>query len=270
MGVVIGAASMLGGFILHKLSVYQSQEVSYLHLVPKFTNFRSLKDHLKSSPGQKADVLVEGSVAKLGSAALYSEKAGMEGAARLVTTTMYTKVYHDESGTWRDLSNTIENVNVSLPFKITDNQGEHVRVHSAHRAGGFRQALQRVYQEKTQPEKRSMGDYATTLTLKETPNGSLTREYLLVFGTSLAGYGSAVLQNQSLFSSGEVVFTPSEVGSSIHSLISRNEMIASAYRFISLVLILAGGSILVISVAPLLLNILVPREERRRPAIESS
>lgn len=268
VGVALGAVSLLGGYILHKLSEYQSHEVSYLHLVPKFTSFRQLKEHLRNSPQLKADVLVEGTASKLGNASLYSEKAGLEGAARFVTTTMYTKVYHEESGEWSDLSNTIENVNISLPFKITDARGEYVRVESVHNAGGYRQVLQRVFQEKVLPEKRSMGDYATTVALKEIPNGSLTREYLLVFGTSIAGYGSAVLHNQSIISSGEVVFTPKEVGSSIRGLISRSEMIASTYRFFSMLLFLAGGSLLVLTVTPLLMRALFPREERRQHAIQ--
>lgn len=267
-GVFLGASSLIAGYVLHKLSEMRAQEVSYLHLVPQFRDFRQLKEHLKNSPEQKADVLVEGSVEKLGNAGLYSEKASLDGAARLVTTTTYTKVYHEESQKWHDLSNTMENVRVSLPFKLEDTAGNFVRVESVHNAGGFRQILQRVYQEKTLPEKRSVGDYATNITLREIPNGSLTREFLLVFGSTVAGYGSAVLQKQSFLSSGEIVFTPREVSSSIHSLISRNEMVASTLRFFSLVFLLGGGSILLISATPAIIKFLYP-ERREVPTIES-
>ena len=269
-GVFFGASSLIAGYILHKLSEMRAQEVSYLHLVPQFHDFRQLKEHLKNSPEQKADVLVEGAVKKLGDAGLYSEKAGVDGAARLVTTTTYTKVYHEETQKWRDLSNTMENVRISLPFKLEDTAGNFVRVESVHSAGGFRQILQRVYQEKTLPEKRSTGDYATNITLREIPNGSLTREFLLVFGTTVAGYGSAVLQKQSFLSSGEIVFTPREVSSSIRSLISRNEMVANTLRFFSLVFLLGGGSILLITVTPAIIQFLTDSRRREVPTIEST
>lgn len=267
-GVVLGGVSLVGGYLLHKVSELRSQEVSYLHQVPQFRDFTALRKHLKSSPGQRADVLVEGRVGKLGDAALLSEKAGLEGAARLVTTTTYTKVYNEETGKWREISNTVENMNASLPFKLEDAYGSSVRVDGVHKAGGFRQLLQRVYQDKRIPEQRSLGDFATNaVTLKEIPNGSLTRDYLLLFNVSLAGYGSAVLQNQSMFSSGDVIFSPTEVGRSIRGLISRNEMMATALRFMSVVLLVAGGSILVFSVTPVLVGVALRLRERRTLAI---
>ena len=263
-GAVLGVASLLGGYFLRKFSEIREQEVSYLNQVPQFTDFSSLRQHLKNSPGQRADVLLEGRVGKLGDGALSSDKSGLEGAARLVTTTTYTKVYGEESKKWREMSNTVENTRASLPFKLEDGQGGSVRVESAHTAGGFRQLLQRVYQERSVPEKRSFGDFATdALTLKEIPNGTLTREYLLLFGTSLAGYGDATLRNQGYFSSGEVVFVPTELGSSIRGLILKNEMMASAARFFSVVLIVAGGSILVLSVTPLAVRLLQQLRQQR-------
>lgn len=270
VGAILGASSLVAGYVLHKLSELRSEEVSYLHLVPQFRNFGKLRDHLKNSPDLAADVLLEGVVEKLGNAALYSEKAGVEGAARLVTTTTYTKVYHEESQSWRDMSNSMENVNLSLPFKLADNKGSYVRVEMVHNAGGFRQLLQKVFQEKTQPEQRTMGDYATNITLREIPNGSFTREFLLVFGTSMGAYGNAVLTNQSLLSSGEVVFAPKEVGSSISNLILRNEMIANTFKFLSFVFLFAGGSILLLSAVPIFFKFLMPNTYRRRPlAVES-
>ena len=267
-GVVLGGVSLLGGYLLHKVSEIRAQEVSYLNQVPQFRDFSVLRNHLKSSPGQRADVLVEGRVTKLGDAALVSEKSGLEGAARLVTTTTYTKVYNEETGKWRDMSNTVENMNASLPFSLEDAQGSSIRVDSVNKAGGFRQLLQRVYQHKTVPEKRTMGDFATNVVaLKEIPNGALTRDYLLLFGTPLAGYGGAVLQKQSLFSSGEVLFTPTEVGSSVRDLISRNEMIASALKFASVILLVAGGSIFLFSVTPLVVGLVLRLREQRMAAI---
>ena len=266
-GVVIGAGSVLAGWVLSKLADVHTEEVSYLHHVPQFRDFQKLKEHLKNSPSQKADVLVEGTSEKLANAALYSDKAGMEGAARLVTTTTYSKLYNEEHQTWRDMSNTIENVNVSLPFNLVDSRGNSVRVESVHVAGGFRQILQRVYQEKTLPEQRSMGDYATSVALREIPNGSLTREFLLVFGTSLAGYGNAVLQKSSIWSGGEIVFSPMEVGTTIHGLIARNEMIAKTYKFFSLMFLIGGGSVLFFSIAPFVIKLFRTNEPERRRAV---
>ena len=257
MGVVLGATSLIAGYVLHKLSQMRSQELSYLHHVPQFRDLKQLKDHLRSSPNQRADVLIEGKAEKLDKV-LTSDKSGLEGAAKLLTTTTYSKVYHEESQNpkWRDMSNTIENVNVSVPFKLVDTQGNTVTVQSVHTAGGFRQVLERVWQEKTGPDSRSFGDYATNMTVKEIPNGTLTREFLLVFGTSIGAYGNAVLQNQSYWSGGEVSFTPVEVNSSIHSLISRNEMIVNSLKLFSLVFLVGGGGILFITAVPLLLKFL--------------
>lgn len=265
-GVLVGGVTLLGGFVLRKLSDWQTQEVSYLHQVPQFTDFLSLRNHLKNSPDQKADVLVEGRVGKLGDAALVSDKAGMEGAARLITTTTYTKVYNEETGKWREISNTHTNMKASLPFKLEDPRGSTVRVESVHTAGGFSNLLQRVFQDKRVPEQRSIGDFATNVvTLQEIPNGTLTRDYLLLFNTTLAGFGSAVLQKQSLFSSGEVVFTPTEVNSSIRGLITRNEMMADAMKIVSVILLVAGGGILVFSLTPILVALFRRTQQEGRP-----
>ena len=136
-----------------------------------------------------------------------------------------------------------------------------VRVDSIHTAGGYRQQLQRVFQEKTLPEQRSVGDFATGMTLKEIPNGSLVQEFMLVFGTPLAGYGTASLSKKSLLST-EVVFVPVEVASSVAGLISRNEIIAGTFRFFSFLFLVGGGSLLVLSIAPpLVKSLLHPKSD---------
>lgn len=276
IGVALGASSLLLGYIISKAAQMRQEELSYLKHIPRFSNFGGLRDHLRNSPNQRADVLIEGSVEKFQYNVLTSEKTGLEGAARLVTTTTYTKVYQESSESdtarepkWRDMSNTIENVNISVPFKLVDSQGKSVKVTTVHQAGGFRQVLQPVWQEKVLPDSRQMGDYLTNMTLREIPNGSLTREFLLVFGTSIGAYGSASLQQkQSGFFSNEeaVIFSPVEVGTSIRALISRNELIVNGMKFVSLVFLVGGGSIIVITFLPLLLKLLTGdngREERR-------
>lgn len=264
IGFALGAASLFAGYVLRKIAEMRAEELSYLNHVPRFYDFKQLKDHLKDSPSQSADVLLEGRVEKLDKV-LTSERSELEGVARLVTTTTNTKVLREQEGQpsrWRDISNTIENVNVSVPFKLVDASGNHVTVRAIHEAGGFRQILQRVWQEKVGPDSRSLGDFATNMTLREIPNGSLTREFLLVFGTSVGAYGNAVLESKSLWSS-EVSFTPVEVNSSIRSLISRNEMILGTMKVFSIIFLVGGGSILFFTAISLLYRFLERNESRR-------
>lgn len=253
-GVVIGASSLLAGYLFHQLSQMRSKELSYLQLVPQFADMKKLRQHLANCPEQKAEVLVEGVVKKLGPDALRSDKSGVEGAAKLVTTTTYKKVLNSQTGKYNEASSTIENQKTSIPFQLVDRSGGTVTIRSVHNASGFRQLLERVWQEKVGPESRSIGDYATNTELQEIPNGSLTREFLLTFGTSLGAYGAASLENKSFLSSGDITFVPTEVSSSIQGLISRNEAIVSMFKFFSMVFVVGGGGILVLSAVPLVLK----------------
>ena len=272
VGVLVGASSLLAGYLLHQLSQLRSRELSYLQLVPQFTSMKKLRDHLSNTPDQKADVLVEGAVKKLGSDCLKSDKAGVEGAAKLVTTTSYKKVYNSHTSKWNEVSSTIENVNVSVPFQLVDGSGNSITVQSAHSAGGFRQIVERVWQEKVPADSRSLGDFATNATLKEIPNGSHTREFLLVFGTSMGAYGTATLQGSGILSSGTVNFTPIEVSSSIRGLIARNEVIVSTLKLFSVLLVVGGGSVLLITAVPLLMKAfgyrIVDEESQSRGQLE--
>ena len=264
IGVALGASSLLVGYLFHKLSEARSKELSYLRDVPQFTNMSALRQHLADSPEQRAEILVEGTVKKHGGEALKSEKSGVEGAARVLTTTTYKKVYNSQTGKWNEASSTIENVKVSVPFQIADRRGGAVVIRSVHNTNGFRQVLERVWQARLQPESRSIGDYATGADLQEVPNGSLTREYLLTFGTTLGAYGMASIENKSLLSSGSLNFAPYEVSSSIQGLISRNEFVVSALRFFSMVCIVGGGGILFFSVAPMVLEAFGYRRDQQR------
>lgn len=261
-GVALGASSLLAGYLLHQFSQIRSRELSYLQLVPQFTNLKKLRDHLAGCPGNTAEVLVEGVVRKMDGKALKSEKAGVEGVAKLVTTTLNKKVYNPTTDKWYDTANTIENQRVSIPFELSDSGGYTVTIQSIHNCDGFRRVLERVWQEKVQAESRSLGDYATSATLMEIPNGSHTREFLLVVGASLGAYGKATLINKSLLSSGTVNFVPIEVGSSIEGLISRNEVIVGVLKFFSMVFVVGGSGILLLSAVPLVLRALGYRVER--------
>ena len=94
-GVLIGASSMLLGYILHQAARARSEQASYLHHVPRFSDFGKLQEHLRSSASAqdgKAEVMVEGVVQKLGNASIVSDRSGVEGTARIITTTTYSKV----------------------------------------------------------------------------------------------------------------------------------------------------------------------------------
>ena len=248
-GVLLGAGAMFAGYLISKLAESQRQEVDRLSSVPRYRSLGDLKTDLEKLPSQRADVLVEGIVRKHTSS-LSSKNGGVDGAARLVTTTNYTKVYDTEKGVWNDRSSSTENSRLSIPFQLTDPKGRKVIVESVHQARGFWSLLQQVYQERTQPEHRTIGDLATTLTVNELPNGFLKRELMLLFGTSFAGYGQAMLVTQQ--SSPHVVFLPSEVSHSIRDLLSHKEMIVSGLRFFSIVLIAGGGALVIFAAIPFL------------------
>lgn len=261
MGVLLGAGSMLVGYLFSKLASSQENEVDYLKNVPRYRNLGELQTDLEKLPAQRADVLVEGIVRKHASS-LSCETAGLDGAAKLVTTTDYTKVWDPKTGGWSEHTSSTENSRISVPFRLADQKGRSVIVESVHQAGGFRSLLQQVYQHRTKPEQRTIGDFATNVTVSEIPNGTLRRELLLVFGTSFAGYGQAMLVQQADFKP-DVVFFPSEVSTTIRALISHREMIASGLKFLSLVLI-AGGGVLVLFAALPLLRRMLQQETRRR------
>lgn len=257
-GVGVGISSLCLGYVFHQFSQIRSKELSYLQLVPQFSNFKKLRQHLSGCQDCSSEVLVQGVVGNAvgGKEALKSEKAGIEGVAKLVSTTFNKKVYNPTTDRWNDSSNTIENLRISIPFELVDGGGYTATVQPIHNAGGFRRVLERVWQEKVPAESRSLGDYATSTALKELPNGSHTREFLLVLGTSIGVYGRATLQNHSVLSSGTVTLHPIEVGSSIEGLISRNEAIVGVLKFLSVLFVVGGGGILVLSAVPLVMRAL--------------
>ena len=134
---------------------------------------------------------------------------------------------------------------MSVPFSLTDSCGNAVNIISVSKADGFCLVLEKVWQKSTPADSRSIGDYATNLTISKMPNRSLSRKFLLMFGSSLGAHGIASLQNQSILSSGSISLEPSEVSHSIGRLIARNEIIVNVLKFFSMVLLIGGGSVLV-------------------------
>lgn len=258
-GVLAGAGSLLLGYLFSRLADSRSKDFEHLKNVPRYYNMSELKKDLSASPSQGGTVMIEGIVRK-DTDALISENAGIEGAARLVTTTNYVRVLRPEKERWDEVSRTTENLKLSVPFKVVDPKGGHVRVESIHQASYFRSLMELVYQDRSIPEQRTIGDYATNITVNEIPNGSLRQEFMLTFGSSMAGYGTARLMKAGLLGS-EVVFHPVEVGKSIHTLLSQQEMIVAGHRLLALVLIVGGSTLVVLAGVPLVRRLMASDNE---------
>lgn len=259
-GAVVGFGSLAVGYLFSKLATWGDKEVQHLKHVPRYYNYADLERDLSgTSTGIRSRVMVEGVARKEGIAGLYSDNGGVDGAAKLVTTTEMRRVYNDTTGKWEEKGNTMTNQSISIPFLLKDRAGNRITVENVHLAHGFQSVLQLVYQTKTSPEQRSIGDYATNVTLSEIPMGSRIKEHMLLYGTTLAVLGDAMqfgVGNES-----RIIFYPEEVGKSISLLISRREMFVHFSRFMSTLLIVGGISLLA-------LTVIVPiiRERQRRSA----
>lgn len=243
LGILLGVGSLALGYVFSKIGEYGGKEVDRLKNVPRYYDYSKLRNDLSaSSNGVLSQVMVQGTARRPpGSPVLYSEDAGIEGAARLVITTNTSKVYNQTKDKWEEKSRSLDNVCLSVPFTLTDPKGNGVTVENIHMSRGFRSILQMVYQFKREPEQRSIGDYAVNMTLSEIPTGSRTKEYMLLYGSMLAGIGDAMQEGGS-----NIVFYPSEVGKSIQSLIYEKEMIVSFSKFMTTVLVLGGCSMIFI------------------------
>ena len=242
LALVAGVGAVGLGYLLSRVSAWTAEETEHLKHSPRYYNFSKLNKDLSLDPnGVISNVFVEGTVRKEGfGGGLYSESAGVEGPAKLTTTRNYFKVYNPEKENWTDRSETVINQNLSVPFKLSDRNGNSITIENVHNARNFQGILNLVYQTKTVPEKRTIGDHATNMVLREIPNGSLTREYLLMYGTRFAALGDAVQISSS--GSSFVVFHPQEVSSSISHMISHRELVAQIESIVSIVL-MVGGSI---------------------------
>ena len=250
LGVALGVSAVGIGYIFSRVSSWTSQEVDHLRNTPRYYNFSSLREDIsRDATGVRPNILVEGLVRKEGFGGLFSDNAGVEGAAKLVTTTEYVKVHNEQTGNWNEHSETVTNQKLSLPFKLSDRYGNTITVENVHCADNFRSLLQMVHQSKHTPEKRTVGDYATHVRLNEIPTGSLTREYLLLYGSTFAGLGDAM--QMGFGSDSYIIFYPQVVSTSIRSLISQRETVAQIERVVSILLIVGGVSLVVLATFPL-------------------
>ncbi len=225
---IVGVISLLIGCVGYYIFSYQKR---FKH-VDQFTDMGELKQHLTRCPNKKAKVLIEGIVMKSSEALKTEHSSPVEGAAKYVTTSNDTEF------------------EISVPFHLADRSGNMITVQFVHRAEEFRQILDRVWQ----------GD--VTHNQRENTRGISARyhlvvnEYLLLFGSSMGAYGEATL----IFSSDTVRFVPSEVNSSIDSLISCKEEIVRVHTFLPTVFcfVIAGGVTLLLIAFVLLVMSAVP------------
>ena len=258
---VVGVTSTAIGFLFRNLSDNRAKKTDYLHHTPRFTSFGSeLYSYLKKQPIQQAHVLLEGTVEQEGDQKLLSEKAGVGGAGRSITTVQYYKTRNEYTKwKWVDTSRTTENLCLSVPFNLKGRDGYSVRVESAHMSDGFRSMMSVVYEDNATHEGKTLGDYAIDMTVNEIPMGKRVTELMLCCGSPLAGFGMAVAQSKNFLQS-QVVFTPGEVSTSVQALIMKHEIVASIYRFMSWVFFVVAGGAVVFVVAPRLLGL---RHRRR-------
>ena len=123
-----------------------------------------------------------------------------------------------------------------MPFSLIDSLENSLNIKFVNKAEEFQPILEMVWQDETRPESRSIGDFATNMVLNEIPYGTLTKEYLLVFGSTLGAHGVATLQNRS----GTITLVPTEVSTSINGLIAHKKKNVNTLRFIIVFLLISG------------------------------
>lgn len=253
MGAMLGVGAVAVGYLLSRLAQWSEEEASDMKSASRYRDLSELqRDLSRQKEGVKSRVFVEGVVRKdKNSVSLESEETGVSGAVKLVLTTSYRRVLNDSTGKWEERSDTLTNQNLSVPFRLEDPRGNGLTVEQFHRCTGHRSVLKLVHQSKSGSEGRTLGDYASNVTVSQIPTGSLTREYMLLYGTTLAMLGEAVDTGSTVFTK-SITFYPEKVGTSIGSLISDHEAMARAQQVVSAVLIVGGTCVLVLTLLPYL------------------
>ena len=261
IGVILGAGSLAVGYILSRVSDWYKEEAEHLSQAPRYYNFSDLESHLVNRPdGTRSNILVQGTVRSDGST-LYSEKGGIDGAAKLVKSTSIRKVLNEETGQWNEKRNTLTNQCLSVPFRLVDRRGSTLIVENVHLASGFKSILELVYQSKDAPEHRTIGDFATGVTLNEIPTGTVSKEYMLLYGASFAAFGDAM--QAGIGKTSRVVFYPTEVGHTIKSLIAQRNQIAQINNVLSTIFVICGFSLIVVATVPLIIKLWRERQRKQ-------
>jgi hypothetical protein len=184
-----------------------------LQLLNSTDDFAELKQNLSVGSGRgDSSVIVEGTVVKLAVNSVRSENAGIEGAAR--------KVLSSSQGKTSTVSD------ISVPFLLTDPNGQSIRVTSVHRALRVSQVMERVWEE---PSAR--------------PGGvPIRRELMLTFGTHLGLFGRA-----SLNGANEVTLVPEEVDESLTVTVAKRKSQRRLLYAGSFILVLGGAAALIVN-----------------------
>lgn len=210
-GLIPGGTLVVGG-----CAVYLYTRYKYEPPASEFKDLAELKQHLSAGTGGpgRSDprVIVEGSVIKLAENSVRSENAGIEGAARKVLSSSQGK--------------TLTVSDISVPFLLTDPNGQSVRVTSVHHALRVSQVMEKVWEE---PSAK--------------PGGvPVRRELMLTFGTHLGLFGRA-----SLDGANEVTLVPEEVDKSSAATVAKRKLHRQLLYAGSFILILGGAAALVVN-----------------------
>ncbi len=207
-GLIPGGILVAGG-----CAVYLYTRHKYEPPASEFKDLAELKLNLSVGSGRgDSSVIVEGTVVKLGENSVRSENAGIEGAAR--------KVLSSSQGKTSTISD------ISVPFLLTDPNGQAIRVTSVHRALRVSQVMERVWEE---PSTRPGGD-------------PVRRELMLTFGTQLGLFGCA-----SLNGANEVTLVPEEVDESLTVTVAKRKSQRRLLYAGSFILVLGGAAALIVN-----------------------
>ena len=160
IGVIPGGMLIVGG-----CAVYLYTRLRYEPPTPEFKDFHLLQQHLLQCKNRRDNVIVEGIVTRLGDRSVRSEKAGIEGAARKVTTTKEGK--------------TSTSSDISVPFLLVDANGRSIKITSVENALRISNVMDNVWDEPND-QRELMLKFDTTLGLVGPASLSQSDEVTLI------------------------------------------------------------------------------------------
>lgn len=198
--------------------------------------------------------MTQGRVEKAFGQTLVSKGTNREGAFRRVTIATYA-VKEGKKTTEKEKS---------VIFNLLDFQDSPILVQSVEYTRGLRQLLQEVCE---------------TRSVDKSDNMVRTKEYLLLFGTHLVGYGEAYLgkfpearyaaemREPQLVWKSQLRFVPYEVSTNVEKLSYPNKTWDNALKCFSMTLICAGARVIIFSGVSLI--VMLVRFCKKRSRVES-
>ena len=275
----VGAVTAIAGsYILQYL-----ERLFYLSRTPRFSDFEELERFLIAQPNHCSMVLIEGSVERLPRALarlglgeshwVYGKDRKPDEAGSV--TQIIAEKFKSKVENQLDAPRIIE-YRTSTPFVIMDSRKERIVVRDIHKSIGFDKLLQLAENERRSSGTIFSDRFQLIKESGEFPKMSIFiryQEYVLMFGTKLASYGRASLQDIRVQSEGQekiIKFSPEEVGLSINSLIKSHKHFAQRLRWLSWILFVGGGFIIVYIAAPFIWKYLQRRRSTQRLAVRQS